>query len=517
MPQSAPGRVVRGIGWNFVGMALGSVAGFLTSIVLARLLGPSDYGSLALVLSVLNVLVVASSLGFEFALNKFIPILATERRAGAILPLVRSLTLAKLALSLALAAVVLLVARPVAEGFFKKPELTLYIQLLTLMVVPYSLEPIFRAVLTGFYLQKFINLLDAGAKLLYFVLASVVLLARYGVVGVLLVNLLANLVFVSLAARRSYAVLPREEGGTTPAPLRAVLKYSLILYIYTIMNFILGQQLDLIMIGSMLEDVREVAFYTVAYSLSYTVLSFLSLALMGGITLTYFSELHAQRDMEGLRRGYIVMLEYLFVFIIPLAAVGALLAPEILMLLYGESFATGRAVLLLSLYFPTMALIKIGTLTSTFMSAMDQERRLVTSRAIFGCVNIVLNYLLIPRYGALGALAGTTTASIVGAIYECLIVHASLRPRYPVRFIRRMLSISLIAGGAALLVRQIFCPVNPWTGAWGATAVLVVVGVPWLVLVVALFVALRPLSPETVEVIASLPLPLKSRILRLLR
>ncbi len=517
MPQSGPGRVVRGVGWNFVGMVLGSVAGFLTSIVLARLLGPSDYGNLALALSVLNVLIVASSLGFEFALNKFIPVLLSEGRSSAIPGLVRRLTLVKLALAAALAALVLIAARPLAEGFFRKPELEIYIQLLALMVVPFSLEPIYRAVLTGFYLQKFINLLDAGAKLLYLALASAVLLARYGVVGVLLVNLLANLFFVSLAARRSYAALPKEVAGAPSVPARALLRYSLFLYIYTIMNFVLGQQLDLLMIGSMMEDVREVAFYTVAYSLSYMVLSFLSLALMGGITLTYFSELHARRDMEGLRRGYIVMTEYLFVFIIPLAAVGALLAPEILTLLYGEGFATRSAVILLSLYFPTMALMKMGTLTSTFMSAMDQERRLVSSRAIFGCVNIVLNCVFIPRYGALGALIGTTTASIVGVLYECLIVHTSLHPRYPLRFIRRTLSISLIAGGAALLAKSVFSTINPWTGAWGAGATMAVAGAPWLVLVAALFVVLKPLSPETVEVIAGLPLPLKSRVLRLLR
>ena len=67
--KPGPGKVVSGIGWNFVGMIAGSVAGFLSSILIARMLGASEYGNLALALSVLNILVILSALGFEFALN----------------------------------------------------------------------------------------------------------------------------------------------------------------------------------------------------------------------------------------------------------------------------------------------------------------------------------------------------------------------------------------------------------------------------------------------------------------
>ncbi|MEM2869230.1 MAG: flippase [Thermoplasmata archaeon] len=515
MPNIGPGRMVSGIGWNIFGVVIGSAAGILTSIILARLLGPANYGTLALTLSILNVLVVFSSLGFEFALNKYIPILLEQKMGGAIRSVVARLIVIKLGISIALAVFIFIAAGPIAEHLFKKPVLANYFRLLGLMVVPYSLEPIFKGVLTGFYMQKFINLVDAGAKILYLVVAATVLIAGQGVAGVLMANLLANLMFVTMAARRSWSVMPEAKRGRS-FPMRPILRYSLFLFVYTIMNFLLGQQLDLLMIGSMLEDVREVAFYTIAYSLSYMVLSFFSLALMGGITLTYFSELHARKDMEGLRRGYTVMLEYLFVFIIPLAVAGALFAPEILQLLYGRDFATTGALLLLLIYFPTMAMMKIGTLTSTFMSAMDQERRLVTSRAIFGGVNILLNLILIPRFGALGALVGTTTASITGSIYECWVVHHSLHPHYPVHFVRTMLGASLIAGGVAILIKHLLIPLNPYTGSAGAAVILLGAGLPWFGVVLALFIALKPLSPETVEVIGRLPIPFREKVRELL-
>ena len=299
--KPAPGRVVSGVGWNFFGMIAGSVAGFLSSILVARWLGASDFGNLSLALSVLNVLVILSALGFEFALNKYIPVLILEKNPQGIRLLVEKLTAVKVVIALALSVFICLAADAVAAWLFHKPGLALYLRVMGLMVLPFALEPIYRGLLTGLYQQKFINILDVAAKFLYLVLALAVLWAGYGVVGVLLASLVAMTFFVALAGRKGLASIP--DGGKRDAaarlPLGRVLRFSFYLYLFSIMNFVLGVQLDLMMIGALVPDVKQVAYYTVAYSLSYTILSFLSLALQGGITLTYFSELHAKRTWRA--------------------------------------------------------------------------------------------------------------------------------------------------------------------------------------------------------------------------
>jgi len=501
-------------------MISGSVAGLISGVILARLLGPSEYGYLTLVMSVLNVLIIVSALGFEFALNKYIPLLLSEKKGHGILRLVRSLTLIKVAIAAVLSVFIFFSADLLAQSVFGKPELGTYLRVLTLMVVPYSLESIYRGLLTGFYQQKFINLLDAGTKALYLILAAAVLLEGYGVLGVLLVNLLVQVVFVSLAARRGLGSIPPGQAEGAPPELGKVLRYSLYLYLFTIMNFVLGQQLDVMMIGGLVPDIRQVAYYNIAYTFAYMSLSFFSLVLGGGITLTYFSELHAKKDLEGLRRGYIVLVEYMFVYIIPVAIVGAVLAGPLLYLIFGEQYAGTAVVDMLALYFPVMVFIKFGGVTSTFMSAMDQERKLVVSRVIFGGTNIVLNFLLIPRLLAFGALIGTGAACIVGLAYESYVVHRCLHPRYPFRFLGRMLALSLCSGLAAYVLKLLVEPVAAAAG-YGAqgTSLLVLggAGLPWLGLTLALFVLLKPLSPETVDVMDKVPLPAKKLVMRFVR
>jgi len=512
------GKLIRGVGWNFVGMIAGAVAGFMSSVLLARFLGSTEYGNLALTLSLLNILVIITALGFDFTLNKYIPVLREKGEAHGILPLVKNLLAIKSALGITLTVIIYFAADWLANTLFGKPDLAFYFRVLTLLVIPGTLEPIFRGILTAFYLQKFINILDAASKMLYLILAAAVLILNYGVMGVLLATFVSQLVFVLMAAKRSMAAIPGGEGGECPIPLGKILKFSFFLYMYSIMNFVLGQQLDLLMIGAMVPDIRQVAYYTIAYTFSYTALSLFSLVLGGGITLTFFSELYAKKDYEGLRRGYTVMFEYLFVYIIPIGVAGTIMAGEILKLLFGDGYVGWMPLMLLTLYFPTMAIMKLGGITATFMSAMDQEKLLVVSRVIFGGSNIILNYLLIPYYGALGALIGTVVASIIGYMYEATVVHRTLKPRYPVGFLVKMVFLSL-AGGT--LMAGLKYLLYPWAtdigGMTGAGIILAGAGLPGLCLMAVLFVALKPLSRETVDVIGKIPLPLKRFIIRLIK
>ena len=517
--KPAPSKVVSGIGWNFVGMIAGSLAGFLSSILIARYLGASEYGNLALALSVLNILVILSALGFEFALNKYIPVLLLEKNPQGIRLLVRKLTLVKVGISIVLSVFIFLAADALADWVFHNPGLGLYLRVMCLMVLPFSLEPIYRGLLTGLYRQKFINLLDVATKLLYLLLALAVLLLSYGVVGVLLANLVATAFFVVLAGQKGLASIPDGGKGDPNAelPLGRVLRFSFYLYLFSIMNFVLGVQLDLLMIGAMVPDVKQVAYYTVAYSLSYTLLSFLSLVLQGGITLTYFSELHAKKDLVGLRRGFLVMMEYVYVFIIPFFIVGMIFTPEILRILYGEEYAGTDAVFLLLLYFPTMAIMKFGMITSTFMGAMEREKNLVISRVIFGSVNITLNFIFIPIFSAFGALLGTAVAVFVGLIYETSVVQKCLRPSYPWRFLGRMTALSVASGALAFALKLVLQGLNWYQGTEGAVFVLAGAGLPWLGLTAALFIALKPFSAETVDVVEKAPLPLKRWFIPLIR
>ena len=72
--QKVLNKLVKGAGVLFIAMFLGKVFAFLYKILLARYLGPAEYGILSLGLTVFGVLTVMSLFGPSSALKRFVAI-----------------------------------------------------------------------------------------------------------------------------------------------------------------------------------------------------------------------------------------------------------------------------------------------------------------------------------------------------------------------------------------------------------------------------------------------------------
>jgi len=153
-----------------------------------------------------------------------------------------------------------------------------------------------------------------------------------------------------------------------------------------------------------------------------------------------------------------------------------------------------------------MSLAKMGGVTANYLQALNRERVLVKARVIFGVVNFVLDVLLIPWLGALGAAIATSLATNGGVAYEWVVMHRELRPKYPWMFLVKVLAASLVMGGAIW-----------WLGAYIAWRPLL--RLPFLIffggaVFAAALVVLRPFRKEHIELLETLPLPFKNLWLR---
>jgi O-antigen/teichoic acid export membrane protein len=285
-----------------------------------------------------------------------------------------------------------------------------------------------------------------------------------------------------------------------------VLKYSGNLYLFIIMQYLLAEQLDILMIGSWWPT-DEVAFYGIGYRFVYFSVSFFAMALAGGITLTYVSELYAKKDKQGLKDTYTIFFEYNYFFMIPISIGGLLLSNELITLLYGEEYS--GAVPILSIFFISMLVMKLGGVTSTFLSAMDSERKLITSRGIFGITNLVLNLMLIPTYGAFGAVIGTSCAGIAGVAYESYLVHQLVGPEYPLKFLGKIAAASFAMGAVIWLTGDIIFSFIP-----SAIGVILLIVLGFAVFL-GITIILKPISREVLEMIKDSKLPLKDLLLKL--
>jgi O-antigen/teichoic acid export membrane protein len=506
-------KLLYGISWNFIGMLIISIVGILSSIIFARVLHRDDYGTYILLMSILATLVTFTSIGFELTLNKFIPTYRVKKQYSKLNNLVNTLVRIKFVLVIAVAVILFFASDFIANNVFDKSELGFYIKFLAVMLVPFAFELIFKAVLASYYEQKFINIVNVFTRLSFLIIAVVLLVLGYGIYGILISNLVVTSVIVLVFYYRGVQVIAKDlkkpakkKKVSSEINLSKVLNYSGYLYLFIAMQYLLAEQLDILMIGTWWST-SEVAFYGIGYRFVYFSVSFFAMALTGGITLTYLSELHAKKDKVGLKKTYTIFFEYNYFFMIPISVGGIILSKELIILLYGSEYSD--AIIILSIFFISMLIMKLGMITSTFLSAMDNEKKLLYSRSIFGITNLILNLILIPTYGAFGAVIGTSCAGVAGVAFESYLVHNLVQPKYSFKFLSKIL---IASGAMGLIIWGIKGYIlNILPSAIG-TAILILIG---MAVFFSISIILKPISQEVIEMIQDSKIPLRNLFIKL--
>jgi len=108
-------------------------------------------------------------------------------------------------------------------------------------------------------------------------------------------------------------------------------------------------------------------------------------------------------------------------FVLPLALCCALFGREVITALAGPSYASGG---------PVLVILTVGTLAITLtgnngllLQMAGKENAELTVSGLSLVVNAILNALLIPKLGAMGAALATATALVVAAIVKTVVCH----------------------------------------------------------------------------------------------
>src|SRR5258708_31324718 len=113
-------RVARGLAWNQASKVIEMAAAYGASVLVARALGPIEFGTYSVALSMVTFTYFTTSLGLNEVLNVHVPRLAHLPARMAYL--LRALLKLRSAIALALAATLFALA-PVLAAAFRNPEL----------------------------------------------------------------------------------------------------------------------------------------------------------------------------------------------------------------------------------------------------------------------------------------------------------------------------------------------------------------------------------------------------------
>jgi O-antigen/teichoic acid export membrane protein len=123
---------------------------------------------------------------------------------------------------------------------------------------------------------------------------------------------------------------------------------------------------------------------------------------------------------ERLQKLYDIMVWGSIVIIIPVT----LSSEWLIAITYGSEYSRSAGVLVIHIW--ASIFVFLGVASSSWFIVENLQKYSFYRSLMGACLNIVLNFLLIPRYGVYGAAISTLAAQFI-AVYFCNALHPKLR------------------------------------------------------------------------------------------
>ena len=433
---------------DLVGRIFNALIRYLYVILLARLLGADGMGVFFLAVVIVEFASMFSRLGLETGVLKFIPMFRERAQRKGVL--IRSLQFTLMA-GIAATVILWLGADFLAHQVFHKPDLSLVMKIVSLGIPFSGAMWIFVSGTQAFHTMKYRSLIE------FFVnpTLNVLLFLGFFFAGKkLAAPALAYVISFSCAAFVGFLALKRLLPEITDKKIRSktdtreLLRFSLPLVMINILSMVM-MWTDTVMVGYFRTS-AEVGIYSAAAKTAFFV-SFVIMAFTS-IFAPRISELYSQRRIAELEKLFKIVTRWVFSLSLPVFLIMVLIGKDILSL-FGKNFSSG---------FFALSVLSVGHLINAsvgsvrYMLTMAEKEKLVLWDTVaLSLLNVLLNFVFIPRFGINGAAAATAISLslinwlMLAQVYGRLKIHPYEKP-----FLKPLLGGILIAIASNFLIQN---------------------------------------------------------------
>ena len=184
----------------------------------------------------------------------------------------------------------------------------------------------------------------------------------------------------------------------------------------------LYKKMDKVMLGAM-SPLNENGFYENTEKIVNIPMGLIT--ALGTVMLPRMSNLFASGNKKETRKYLQFSMEFVCFMSCALAFGMAAVSKEFAPVFFGKEFSNINT--LITMIAPTVVFISWANVIRTqYLIPLHYDRPYVISVWLGAVVNLVVNYLLIPKYGAMGAVIGTVFAEGVVMLYQTIFVRNML-------------------------------------------------------------------------------------------
>lgn len=419
--MNRPVSMLRNTAWATLGKYVEYFLGMVMSVLIARALGPENYGVYAFAIWISHLTLLLVNGGLPTAVIKFLAELRGRNDYGAEGVLFRRVNrfhhLALGALLMLGGGIILLVGDRILpnqapgellwlvlmatafkasymfrQGLAKGREDFRAIAMAIVVVAPVNTGAVAAASAAGAGLATFLGIF-AGAGLAYF--------------GLLRLTLGRSPKGDAGAEERVAALRPRLHRHILLATANALLA------------FLVFKQSEILFLR-LFSDSADIAYFNIAFTLSNAA-AMLVPGILGSILLPAMARAVA-KDQASAARTFRESTRYLWILGLPLAVGGGIYADNLVAFLYGSEYAP--AAMPLAFLLAASAIHTLAAAGSSYQISSDRQYILLRMNLVLVVVTLLLDWILIRAFGLAGAVAAFTVTNIAAAVF---ILHLSAR------------------------------------------------------------------------------------------
>ncbi|CAN5380007.1 polysaccharide biosynthesis protein HsfF [soil metagenome] len=419
-----PPSFIRNTLLGFGSGAAVALAGFIGNAIVARLLGPDNLGVLAYVVWCVTIGSMIAGLGISTVQQRFIPHLRAEGKDEEADGLIGATT--RLSIVAAVIGVVLLFAylywpgRSATEGPSETAR-NVVIALAVIWFLFWRMADVYQFYLRGE--QRFGELARLSSYSALIKLAVMALGAwLFGIPGALAGFIAANILPAARIGR-----LLRIKPAVSQKLRREVGKFALASWATAVLGGLVFGRTEIVFLEHY-TGLSAVGMFAAAVTVAEMAVQLPPLLLSA--LLPRFSEQFGLGAQDDMHRLYRTMTALIAMLVVPLCLGLAAIAPVLVPLLFGGEFAD--AIPVASVLLIAAAVSSLGVTTFYLLQSIGKTGFLLMSNGIGLVGTIALGFILVPRYGLMGAAWSRGIVQVMVVLIETWYVtrRLSISPPY---------------------------------------------------------------------------------------
>ena len=407
-------KTMKDVQWSFISLVTASFSHLLLRIVLGKELGPSGLGLYTLVFTIYMFGMQFAAFGIGAALTKYIAQYHDD------LPKIReyitSGVLGSIVSGTVMGILLYLLSSIISIQFFHNPEMVDLLKLTAFCFPFIAMQKVVIGTLNGMRKMKlyaFVNIVQ-NVSVMVMSIALVMMLdmgVRGAVIGYVVPTILMGVLSLTLI---------RENFSIKMGILRTALsEISLFGFYVVLANWIgmINTQIDSLMIGHFMSE-TDVGYYAVAIVFINVVL--LLPNTIQRITTPSIATYYGKKDFDSIKNLVLKTMTKTFMLILFVSFFLAIFGKSLIQIIFTEEFLPAYNPLLILLIGYSIC-APLGSVGGA-LSSVGKVNVLFKISILCAFINIVLNFILIPEFGLIGAAAATSLAQIITLIINLVAI-----------------------------------------------------------------------------------------------